>query len=506
MAAHSNWKRICLIAPLLAAAMLGACAKHGGKEQPGVSGAEPAKLTVRYDPTQYGGDWLQKTADAYMQKYGGSRVELIADEKIGETMAHAFSTGGDVPDIAILPQTNWQAYAARGWLADLTPLRDAQVEGKALRERLRPGFESFGVYDGKWRVLPLSDGVSGILYNEAVFSAHDWEPPQTQAELFRLLPLMREAGITPFVWPGKQAAAWNDVTLSWWAQSEGEPGVSTFLAMKDPSVYRQQGRLDALQSFESVVGEPENSRLMPEQLDSSSAFSSLCRGRAAMMPGASWMARRYRNLLQDTSQIRILRAPAPDNARDALADEAAAGDFLCIPAASQDQEAAKQFLLFLARDESTARFFSATDTPAAINGVPAASLDALARAAASQAASSSPGASAVSAGSKAAEGAGASSGASSAAAGISIDGFTQSVLEQFTGSRRFVLLSKKPVYYNNLLDWPGTGMPFMQIYLGRLSAQEAFDQQAVYAIAHWSGADTLPIPSLPATSSSSAAP
>lgn len=478
----------CLLTALAVLLSAGCASQPQPPQETAVSSAE-SSLNVRYDPSCYGSGWLDTAVTAFEELNPGVKVSLVPDSAITATVAQAFSTSGAVPDVLLMPPTNWQAYAQKGWLADLSHLLTQNVDGQTLGERLQPDLRGFGRYGRGNYVLPLCDGVSGFLYNASMFARYGWAVPSTMKDLLALLPEIKAKGIAPFTWAGKEQNAWSGVVDSWWEQLSGAKGISTFLAMKSAAVYSDAARLKALELYQTIVTNETNCIGMPQSLDTEGSLEQLIGGRAAMMPGESWMVPLYHSLMGQDVVIRLARAPAPDGAALPRAYDATSGAFVCVPAHAKNPELAKSFVLCLSKNSVSTAFFEKTATPSAFNGLPDSAL--LEQAAAqSRAATAASLAASGLANVSSADVSSAQAAASStiAAAGAWADPFAQSVYELVTSSVPLRLYSQSPVYYNSLLNWPGSGEPFNDIYFGTHTAQQIFTEDAAYAKQNWSAA------------------
>lgn len=439
-------------------------------------------VIVRYDPTKYGDEWLKQAAKQYESEHSGVKIRLTADAKILQSMTSSFRRGKDLPDVAVMPSTNWQEYAEKGWLDDLTPLYSEKAGGQTIAERIVPGLRSFGSLNGRDYVLPLADDVCGILYNEKLFDENGWAVPQNASDFFPLMQQIIDKDIAPFSWPGKDSSCWDGIVNSWWAQWEGSGAIASFLEMKSPDVYRQGGRLQALSLFESIITDPQNSVSHPEMLDDASAFAEFAQGKAAMIPGSVYMISKYRSLMPNGFRVGIMKVPAPEGAKEPNLYAADSGNFICIPSNARHRSEAESFVKFLTSGEVQSLFYKSTGVPCAFGGIPSGSV----------AVSSYSSPSAASAASAVLSASGSSSASvSSEPAENSGDQFTQEVYELYTNSQKVYFISKKACYYSHFLNWPGSGSPFLPIFMQTTTAHEVFDSDADYAAQNWKNANAV---------------
>ncbi|MDR3644923.1 MAG: extracellular solute-binding protein [Clostridia bacterium] len=461
-----------ILAPAL---LLAGCNAHKSGETAAPS--ETVKtLAVRYDPSKYGEEWLKETAKAFEADNPQVRVKLTADTDILQTMAEALGSSSGLPDLALMPATNWQAYAKNGWLDDLTQLYAMNVDGETIQERIVPGLREYGRLGSSYYVLPWADGLSGIFYNADLFENNGWKVPATSSELQDLLPQIKAEGIAPFAWAGKEQNFWGGVVTAWWGQVEGSEGIASYLAMKNPEVYDQNGRYQALAFFEEIITNTTNSVENSQEMDTVAACEAFFRGKAAMMPGEAWMAAKYKSQIPQGFRMKIMTPPALGKAKTSALVDTMSGDFICIPARAAEKNLAESFAAYLARDTTSELFYRQTGVPSAFNGMPSEAFlreSAAASAAASGTASSG----------------GASSAASSGTATEWSDPFAQSVFELYTRSAKLYMFSSKACYYNQFLDWPGSGEPYMSIFFGERNAKEVFEDDYQYAVENWSKAN-----------------
>ncbi len=157
--------------------------------------------------------------------------------------------GVDVPDIAMVLGTNWQQYAAKGYLADLTELYNSQMENGTLHDKIIKENQEVGKYAGKYYMVPWADVCNGFIYNEKLFRENGWKVPATVDEMFTLMDAMKAKGVTPFAFgKGHLLLGFSCISLVGSVRRSGRhAGVSK---MESPEVYKQDGRLKALQIFE----------------------------------------------------------------------------------------------------------------------------------------------------------------------------------------------------------------------------------------------------------------
>lgn len=386
-------------------------------------------LKISYYTRELGGDWMKKIAAGFQKENPGLKIKLIPDDNINENILKTFNAGSGLPDVALLRQTNWQYFMGKGWLCRLNAVYSSVEDGRKIIDKLQPGARDFGKYKSSYYVLPWTSRVTGFIYNEKIFSDKVYAVPATLAELNALLQKMQADGVTPFAWAGKAPDLWDNVVMGWWAQYEGSLGVKTYLTMQTPEVYRQPGRLIALQEFESIISDSANCLEGSENFSEQQMAAAFFKGRAAMIPETSDFNAEYKSLIPPDFEMGMMPLPAPDGAKGANMNNAGPENFFCVPQASDEQGEAIKFLRYLYTDDVMSQFRSATGVPQPTNGL--------------------------------------------------YDGddtFAQSVFNIWKSSDNVYLYSQSPIYYGTLHDWPYSGKPYLQIFSGTETAQSVFDK------------------------------
>lgn len=430
-----------ILAVLLFAVMLitTAC-KGGGTEK---TSGESKTLKISYFKGGYGEDWIKATGAAFEKENKGVKIEYEGDPGLTEKIGPRLESGANLPDLAFVLKTNWQRWAVKGYLEDLSSVYSADIQGKKFSDKLQPGIVNYGKINGKEWIVPWTDGSTGIVYNAKMFKENGWSVPKTVNELYDLLPKIKAKGIAPFVWGGKVMAYWDFPTIGWWAQYEGAAGIETYKKMASPDVYHQEGRLKALEVFEKLIKDPTNSLTGCSGMDHIQSQMAFVQGKAAMIPNGAWIENEIKSSMPAGFEMKMMQLPAIDGAKDPLVNNTMAGDFAIVPAKAANKELAKKFLEFMARDDMLKLFTEKT------GGVRPFQYDAL-----------------------------------------SVNGLTEfnkSAIEIWKNSKNIYLYSDSPLYYNSLYDWPMAGAPYMMIYVGDSTAKDTYDETYTFVKQKWEG-------------------
>ena len=171
--------------------------------------------------------------------------------------------------------------------------------------------------NGKQWTLPYLENVTGLVYNEDIFTANGIDSaPRTTDELIEVCDKLKANGVTSFTYAGKYDY-WRNVYSVWWAQYEGLENIRLFYEGKDSrgtysvNCYRQAGRLYALEVLEELL-KPTNgySDRNANTYEFTQAQVNYLEGHAAMMPNGDWLENEMAaNFQDDKLNIKLMRTP-----------------------------------------------------------------------------------------------------------------------------------------------------------------------------------------------------
>lgn len=401
-------------------------------------------LTIDYDSSKYGSKWISLIADAFKKEHANVDIKLEADPQIGKKITTILEQGKNVPDIAFTDDTNWQYWASKGYMHDLTSIYNEKINSKKLKDKIQPDYLNHCLYKEKYWIIPWDDGATGFIYNENMFKQYNWQVPQTMSDFMALLSQIKSAGIKPLAWAGQNIDEWKYAVDGWWAQSEGYDGIQKYLAMDSPDVYAQKGRLVALQTFQNIVSDKTNSIDNVIDATEDTAEKEFFDSKAAMILDGSWIESKVGDSLPDGFEMKMMNLPTVDGAKDNNINVTGAGDFAFIPASAKQITLASEFLAFMSTNKMLDLFTKVTSVPRPfvydatnVNG---------------------------------------------------LSDFGESVANIWQSSRNIYMFSQNPVYYNVFSDWPKDGTPFMQIFLGNETPDEAYSDNVIYAKDNWDSA------------------
>ncbi|MEV7663144.1 extracellular solute-binding protein [Paenarthrobacter sp. NPDC089316] len=314
----------------------------------GCTGAQ-GKETIRFT-------FSKREAIGFMTKlvadYNASQdhTEVVLDTS-GVDVVSASFVRGNPPDVA-LANYNMETsrFVQRGALSDLSGTEAAS----RIRGDLQPLMDQYGSYPGRTSALPYSVMASSVIYNKAIFAAHNIAIPRTWSELIAACETLKAAGITPFY------ATWKDdwtIAQGWFDYSVGGQ-VNTIDFFKKLADEGTRVGPDSSASFQKDFDQPVGKMLTLAQNyvnkdaasraygDGNLAFS---QGKAAMYLQGPWAFSEIAKTAPDL-ELGTFPLPMTEDAED-LRVRVNVDLAAWIPEASKHKEAARDFLEYLYRPE-----------------------------------------------------------------------------------------------------------------------------------------------------------
>ena len=403
------------------------------------------RLVIAFAEAGYGRGWLENLEAAFEAENENVDIILDGNPNMTANAGPKIESGRDLADIYFLLETNWQRWATRGYLEPLDDLYEMETEpGVTLEDKLIDEVVEFGRIGDNMYALPWNDGVTGLVYNSKMFRDKGWEVPETVNDLIDLTEQIKTegAGVKPFTWPGQYSAYWNFVVYGWWAQYEGLEAMNEFYQFESPEVFKQEGKLKALEAYETLIGDQSNSTAGVNGLIHTQAQMQFINGFAAMIPNGLWIESEMKAALPAGFEMKMMPIPTIEGAKEPKINNSMLGDFIVVPKQARNKELAKEFLRFMAEDKQLLQYTKDTGTPRPFEYDP-----------------------------------------------TTIEGlspFILSALEIWKNSKSFYIISKSPLYYGVYVNtFPKSGAPYGDIYLGEESAQSVWNGDYQYVFERW---------------------
>lgn len=321
------------------------------------------KLKISFFKAGFGDEWITATARAFEDEHPDVKVVTEGHANMEQLVKNRLEAGNPEKIADIVSVTNmtfYNEYVRKGYLTDISDLYESEVEnGKLFKDVVLPQFTDFTKVDGKQYGIAWEGAVTGFAYNTKMFAQHGWEVPTTMEEFFALCTDIKAAGIAPLVYCGGLAEGYlQNIMLGWMAQYEGIESAEEFFALEDAEVFKKDGRKLAYEQVAKIVCDKNIVLTGSKGFDHLAAQREFIKGNAAMIPTGSWLQTEMSEFLEGFPNFEMAMFPAPsinsdgkDKNGNDLTVSVGNGDLLAIPAQAANKELAKEFLLFMTRQD-----------------------------------------------------------------------------------------------------------------------------------------------------------
>lgn len=294
--------------------------------------------TVNWWVPDWDYDTAVKLAEAYEADNPGVTIELV--QTTGDTVANRTAVAldsGNVPDVITESIARVRGYADKGQLADLSDLFGADIP----KDDFAPGLVDSLTFDGETYAMPYRWATNALIYNPDLFEAAGIEePPATWEEFVADAKLLTSGDVVGTAWPVQGDP--SDLTLRFleFAVSGGAEIVDGAPQLTPES---------SQAAVEMIGGAIDEGWASPSsfELDNTAIRELFLQGRVAMYPGGVF----------DVDEAQAQGAPiatAVLPGADGPGTGLGVGWAHVVPEASQNLDAAKGFVAYLAEPENMA--------------------------------------------------------------------------------------------------------------------------------------------------------
>lgn len=284
------------LAAMMAASMMGCGGNDSGesaKTSASQSGGKVETLTLLMYTDWYKAGWeeLENYINENAEELGFKlEISKIQGGAQGDQVLQTKFATDDLPDIIQVYKPQWVDSYANGLdkLVDLTGLDSvAEYDEKAL--------DGTFVYKDKLYAMPIDSVVlSGVFYNKAVFESAQVEIPNTWDEFLEVCKTLKEKGVTPVYYSGKDAWSVQPPTISGIVSDAAEKGITTFDLMEQ--IGENKLKFEDCSNFVDVIERTKdlidlgyvNETYLSDTVDS--AHQALANGECAMYINGTWCA------------------------------------------------------------------------------------------------------------------------------------------------------------------------------------------------------------------------
>lgn len=328
-----------------AGAALAAC---GVKQTTPVASSSPVQLVYQDWRTEWFPAMAQRMINQFTAEHPDIQVFYISDpENLEEKMPQDFAAK-TAPDVLAGCCEFFPAWANAGYLLDLRPYVEADLDQATIRDWSEAQYKAFFTQDGKQYALPKYHGALALYYNKDIFDdahveypTYDWN---YENYLTAMKQLTRSDGDTTTRWGSMFDVTWDRIQMhvNGWGGHYVKPDDSRKCEMAAPSSLEAMDWLRARIWDDHVMA----TVLDVEGLETREAFIGQ---KIAMVEDGSWA---LRDILE-RSEFRVGVAPFPAGSEKRVT--LATTDGFAIFSGTKHPEAAWEFMKFLVgKDYGTA--------------------------------------------------------------------------------------------------------------------------------------------------------
>lgn len=177
---HKDVTRWIAVAATAAITVAGLAACSGSTASGSIDGVAPASLTdptepitITYAGAAYDAKQIQPVLDAFHKEHPKITVkyEAVPFDDFNSVLAARLTSSANSIDVFDVDMPRTSAYAARGWLSDLTKTFPT------LSKEVDPGSLKAATVDGKLVTMPYQTSTNIMYYNKALLAAAGITPP-----------------------------------------------------------------------------------------------------------------------------------------------------------------------------------------------------------------------------------------------------------------------------------------------------------------------------------------
>jgi multiple sugar transport system substrate-binding protein len=304
----------------------------------------PIQLVYQDWRTEWFPAMAQKMLDQFNAEHPDIQVFYISDpENLEEKMPQDFAAG-TAPDVLAGCCEFFPAWANAGYLLDLRPYVQADLDPSTIRDWSQAQYQAFFTQDGKQYALPKYHGALALYYNKDIFAEANVEYPTNEWSYEDYLAAMKQLtrldGDTTIRWGSMFDVTWDRIQMhvNGWGGHYVNPDDPRKCDMADPPAQEALEWLRARIWDDHVMA----TVLDVEGMETREAF---IQQRIAMVEDGSWA---LRDILE-AAEFRIGVAPFPVGPERRVT--LATTDGFAIYSDTKYPEAAWEFLKFLISED-----------------------------------------------------------------------------------------------------------------------------------------------------------
>ncbi|MFD2672595.1 ABC transporter substrate-binding protein [Marinicrinis sediminis] len=239
-----------------------------------------------------------------------------------------------------------------------------ELTGDPMLDNVKPEILEMLKMDGKVYAMPVALNTVGVFYNVDMFEEHGLAIPQTYDELIQIAQSLQDKGITPFVFPDKDA--W---TIGFEAQAQYGLTLPDNGDVIVKAISGEQ-HLNELAELERVAEKMLEMRTYSTGDSLGTSYDDATRefatGNAAMFFQGIW---NIPSIQKANPSLQFAMFPLPAEQADQTKVMINIDSAIAIAASAEDPDAAKQFVSYMSEPEHAQIYSSLDKSPSAIKDV-----------------------------------------------------------------------------------------------------------------------------------------
>lgn len=308
-------KKMCkLLALAMAGIMTAGCLSGCGPKEKTNEGNAATDIEIS---VWYGGngiEWIEQLIKAFNEKYPKYNAYYTTASSNAAQLAAWGMEDVDTTDLYFA----FKEYDV-DHMESLNDVLDTKVEGesKSIKEKFEQDYLTMEEYEGNYYNLPWGGGITGYIYNKALFEQAGIEQtPRTTNELAFVCGTLSDKGITPMC-HFQPAGYYEYIDDVWFSQYNGFDYYIDF--HRNPSkekMLAKDGRYEAIKAQEKIVT-PEYIMTGSNSESHIAAQTKFLEGKAAMMLNGTWITTEMKNT-DKLDQFAMMKTPVISAITDKL--------------------------------------------------------------------------------------------------------------------------------------------------------------------------------------------
>ncbi|GGJ57988.1 carbohydrate ABC transporter substrate-binding protein [Virgibacillus salexigens] len=328
----------------------------------GDTGNGKTTLHVAALESGYGGDMWTKITDAYEAANENVTVELTVEKNLEEVIRPNMQAG-EYPDVLLLatgrPEGLTETLIKEDGMEKITDVLDMDVYGEdmTVNNKLLEGFSdtlATNPYaDGETYLAPMFYSPTGLFYNAGLFEEKGWEVPKTWGDMWALGEKAAKEGISLFTYP---TTGYFDTMVGSMLYASGGTDFFNSAMTYEDGVWETEEATKVLETIKKLADYTHpNTVANANPNDFTKNQQLVLDNEALFMPNGTWVVGEMKEAPKaDNFEWGMMSIPSFEKGGDRYAFTFF--EQMWIPSASENKQAAKEFITYMYTDEAASIF------------------------------------------------------------------------------------------------------------------------------------------------------